>query len=106
MPNDPLLSSGQMAVTTAATALPSAVPANPYPGGAVRGEGIQVILGCLKSSTAPLFYGNNSSVTSANGKQLAAGAQDIVKVNDTSQLFVVSAANGTSTATWSATNSA
>jgi hypothetical protein len=104
--NFPLLGSGEMAVTTAPTALPSTVPANPYPGGAVRGEGIQVIIGCTKASTASLFYGGNNNVTAANGKEVPPGAQDVLKLNDTAQLFVVSAANNTSTATWSATNSA
>jgi hypothetical protein len=109
MPNYALLSVGQMAVTTAPTALPSVIPPNPLGAvgggiGAVRGEGVRVLLTCLKAGTAPLFYGSNNNVAASGnnaGKEIAPGAQDMVLVNDLAQIFVVSAANGTSTASWS-----
>ena len=111
MPNFPLLSCGQQAVTTAPTALPSVIPQNPLgsvlSGGAVRGEGAEVRLGNLKASTASFFYGNNNNVatTGANaGKEVPSGSQDVLTVNDLAEIFVVGAANGTATATWSITN--
>ncbi len=106
MPNYALLATGQQAVTTAATALPSVIPQNPLgsvlSGGAVRGEGAKVILTCTKASTASLFYGG-PGVTTATGKEIAPAAQDTIKVNDLAQLNVIAAANGTSTASWSVT---
>jgi hypothetical protein len=95
-----------MAVTTVATALPSVVPQNPYLGGVgqVRGEGVNVKLSNLPTSTAPFFYGNNAGVTAANGKAVAAGSSDSFDVNDLAKVFVVSAANATSTASWAVTN--
>ena len=108
MPNYALLATGQQPVTTgAAQALPSVVPANPL--NAVfgstnipRGEGVRVNLACV--GAAALFYGNNSGVTIGNGKAIAAGGSDSFVVNDLAQVFVVAAANGTSTASWSVTN--
>lgn len=108
MPNFPLLAAGQQAATTVATALPQTVPPNPYPGGGqVRGEGIQVTLGCTKASTQPLYYGGNNNVGASGnnaGKELQPGTEDVLRVSDTSQIFIVAAGNGTSTATWSACN--
>jgi hypothetical protein len=106
MPNYPLLATGQQAVTTGpAQPLPSVVPQNPLgavlSGGAVRGEGVHVNLAAVGGA---LFYGNNNGVTTANGKLISAGASDAFDVNDLAQVFVVSAANGTSTASWSVTN--
>lgn len=108
MPNYALLSTGQQAVTTgAAQPLPSVVPANPLntvlgSSNIPRGDGVKVNLACVGS--AALFYGNNNGVTTANGKAIAAGNSDSFVVNDLSQVFVVAAANGTSTASWSVTN--
>jgi len=106
MPNFALLATGQQAVTTAPTALPSVVPANPF-GGSVRGQGVRVILENLKASTASFYYGNNNNVASSGnnaGKEVAAGTQDVIMVNDLAQIYVVAAANGTATASWAVTN--
>ena len=103
MANFPLLSAGQQAVTASAVALPVTVPA--APAGQVQGQGIRVILGCTKASTASLFYGP-AGVTTATGKEIPPGTSDTIFVNDTSQIFVIAAAPSTATATWSATNNA
>lgn len=106
MPNFPLVAVGQQAVTTVAVALPSVVPANPMNsvvGGGVRGEAVQAILACTKASTQPLFYGP-AGVTAATGKEIAPGNQDPILLNDLAQIFVIAAANGTSTVSWSVTN--
>lgn len=109
MPNYGTLITGQQAVTTVPTALPSVIPPNPYgaaqgnAGSVPRGEGVDVKLTCIGS--AALFYGNNASVSPTNGKAIAAGASsDALTLNDLAQIFVVSAGNGTSTASWSVTN--
>ncbi len=104
--NFALLSTGQQAVTTAAVALPQTVPPNPLGTGTVRGEGIKVILGNLSSSTASLFYGSNSptALTTANGKEIQKGTQDVITVNDTSEIYVIAALGSTATATWAAYN--
>lgn len=101
MANFALLACGQQAATAAAAALPSVIPPSPLPG-AVRGEGVQVILENLKASTASLFYGP-AGVTPATGKELAPGAQDVITVNDLSQIFIVAAVISTATASWSVT---
>jgi len=102
--NFPVLATGQVAVTTGpAQQLPSVVPQNPYLGGAgqVRGEGVHVNLAAIGGT---LFYGNNNGVTPSNGKAIAVGSSDSFDVNDLAQVFVVAAANSTSTASWSVTN--
>jgi hypothetical protein len=102
MSNYPLIVTGQQAVTAAAVPLPTQIQPNPF-AGSVRGEGFQLILGNLKASTASLYYGP-AGVTTATGKEVPAGSQDIIRVNDPSQIFVIAAAPATATATWSVTN--
>ncbi len=94
MPNFPLLKTGQQAVTASAVALPI-LDATP-------GEGIRVVLEALKANGASIFYGP-SGVTIANGKELAAGTQDVLFVNGLEEIFVIAAAGGSSVS-WVATN--
>lgn len=96
MPNFPLLKSGQQAVTASAVALPT-LDANP-------GDGLRVVLEALKANAASIFYGP-SGVTTATGKELAPGTQDVVFVNGLEQIFVIAAATG-NTVTWVVTNMA
>lgn len=103
MPNYALLATGQLPVTAVAQQLPQVVPASPTNLGGVRGEGVQVILTCLKASTVSLFYGSSNAVTTANGKEIAPGNQDVIVVNDLSEIWVI-AASANATATWSVTN--
>lgn len=100
MANFPLLSAGQLAVPATASPLPATFTP---PSGAVSGQGLRVVLGCTKASTAPLYYGP-SGVTPTTGKEVPPGTSDTIFVGDTAQIYVVAASVSTATATWSATN--
>jgi len=94
MPNYPLLSTGQQAVTASAQPLP-ALPSVP-------GTGYRVILEALKANSASVFYGT-AGVTDTTGKELAPGNSDTLEVNNLNMIHVVAAATGGSVS-WVANN--
>lgn len=102
MANYALFKSGQQAVTTAAVKLAATQAANPLGSGLPVGEGIEVTLSALKANAASIFYGG-PGITISTGAELPPGVAVKLKVNDTSDIFVIAAAGGSSV-TWIATN--
>jgi hypothetical protein len=92
MANFPILITGQQAAT--ATAEPLANHA------ATQGDGFRVTLEALKANTQSVFYGP-PGVTTATGKELAPGTQDVLYVSNIDMINVIAASTGASVS-WSA----
>lgn len=102
MSNYALCKSGQQAVTASAVALATLQAPNPLGSGLPTGEGIDVTVSALKANTASVFIGG-AGVTDATGYELPPGISVKLRVNDTSEIYVIAAATG-STVTWIANN--
>lgn len=97
----PLLKTGQMAVTNAAAALPTVLPAESSTA-TTFGMSFRIRLKALKANAASVFYGP-AGVTTATGDELAPGESATFDINDLALVFVIAAAGGGSVS-WAVTN--